>query len=256
VSVDVTREGGVATVTLNRPDKLNALTDEMYERLIALFAEIAADDSVRAVVVTGTGRAFCSGSDVARMEKRDLRAARARLQLRHRMIRNLVAIEKPVIAAVRGAAVGIGSSLALACDLIVASETARFAQVFKNIGLVPDGGAVFFLTQYLGIGRAKELVFTARSLPAREALEWGMVARVVPDGELESAAAALGAEMAGSATYALGLAKKMMQGMYSPTLEALLEIESLSQGLARLTDDHQEGVAAFREKRSARFSGR
>jgi 2-(1,2-epoxy-1,2-dihydrophenyl)acetyl-CoA isomerase len=256
MNVDCARDGAVATVTLNRPDKLNALTEEMYGRLIEVFAELARDDSVRAVILTGAGRGFCSGSDVTGMATRDIPHARARLQVRHRMILNLAAIEKPVIAAVRGPVAGIGFSIALGCDLIVASETARFAQLFRNIGLVPDGGSVFFLAQRLGIGRAKELVYTARNLPAQEAREWGLVARVVPDGELEAAARTLAAEMADSATYALGLAKRMLQGMTVPTLEMLLETESLSQGIARLTDDHHEGVAAFKEKRKAVFKGK
>lgn len=257
MSVELAKRDGVATVTLNRPDKLNALTDEMYARLIAIFAELAGDASVRAVIVTAAGRGFCSGSDVGGMLKTDMVEGRRRLQQRHhRMIQSIAYLEKPVIAAVRGPVAGIGFSIALACDLIVASETARFSQIFKNIGLIPDGGSVFFLTQYLGIARAKELVYTARMLPAAEAHEWGLVTRVTPDAELESAALALAEDLAGSATYALGLAKKMFQTMYVPTLETLLETESLSQTLARLTEDHREGVTAFRDKRKPKFTGR
>jgi len=221
-----------------------------------IFADLASDDAVRAVVVTGAGRAFCSGSDVSGMEKTDPVSNRTRMKLRHRMIQNLVNIEKPVIAAVNGACVGIGFSIALACDLIVAAESARFSQVFKKIGLVPDGGSIFFLVQHLGLARAKELVYTARMLPAQEAHDWGIVSKVVPDRELSAAAHAFAQELADSATYALGLAKKMFQSMYTPTLEALLETELLTQALARLSDDHKEGVTAFREKRGARFRGR
>lgn len=256
MSVLIERHDGIATVTLNRPEKLNALNEEMYAQLTDGFDALAADDTVRAVIVTGTGRGFCSGSDVGGMLKSDLVSGRVRLQRRHRMIRNLVNIEKPVIAAVRGPAAGIGFSIALACDIIVAAESAKFSQIFKNIGLIPDGGAVYFLTQRLGIARAKELVYSARMLPAREALEWGLVSRVVPEDQLGTAARALAAEFANSATYALALAKKMFESMYTPSLEALLEMESLSQGLARLTEDHREGVTAFREKRMAIFTGR
>lgn len=255
MSVIIGQCDGVATVTLNRPEKLNALNEEMYSQLTEGFAALAADDAVRAVIVTGAGRGFCSGSDVGGMLQSDLKSGRARLQRRHRMIRNLVNIEKPVIAAVRGPVAGIGFSIALACDLIIAAESAKFSQIFKNIGLIPDGGAVYFLTQRLGIARAKELVYTARMLPAQEALEWGIASRVVPDDQLEAAARAMAAEFAGSATHALALAKKMFESMYVPTLEALLETESLSQGLARLTEDHREGVTAFREKRRAAFQG-
>lgn len=256
MSVLIEQRDGIATITLNRPDKLNALNEEMYSQLTEGFAAIAADDAVRAVIITGAGRGFCSGSDVGGMLQSDLLSGRARLQRRHRMIRNLVNIEKPVIAAVRGPVAGIGFSVALACDLIVAAEDAKFSQIFKKIGLIPDGGAIYFLTQRLGIARAKELVYTARMLPAQEALEWGVVNRVVADDQLEDAARALAAEFANSATYALALAKKMFESMYTPSLEALLEMESLSQGLARLTEDHREGVTAFREKRKALFKGR
>ena len=256
MSILIERRDGIAMVTLNRPEKLNALNEEMYTQLTEGFDVLAADDTVRAVIVTGAGRGFCSGSDVGGMLKSDLVSGRARLQRRHRMIRNLVNIEKPVIAAVRGPVAGIGFSMALACDLIVAAESAKFSQIFKNIGLIPDGGAVYFLTQRLGIARAKELVYTARMLPAREALAWGVVSRVVTDDQLDETAHALAAEFAGSATHALALAKKMFQSMYTPSLEALLEVESLSQGLARLTEDHREGVTAFREKRRAHFTGR
>ena len=249
-------ENGVATITLDRPDKMNALSEAMYADMSRIFADLASDDAVRAVVVTGAGRAFCSGSDVSGMEKTDPVSNRTRMKLRHRMIQNLVNIEKPVIAAVNGACVGIGFSIALACDLIVAAESARFSQVFKKIGLVPDGGSIFFLVQHLGLARAKELVYTARMLPAQEAHEWGIVSKVVPDGELSAAAHTFAQELADSATYALGLAKKMFQSMYTPTLEALLETELLTQALARLSDDHKEGVTAFREKRGARFRGR
>lgn len=256
MSIDFARDGAIATVTLNRPDKLNALTDEMYKRLTELFGELALDDTVRAVIVTGAGRAFCSGSDVTSMGKTDLVSGRARMQIRHRMITALTAIEKPVIAAVRGATVGIGFSIAMACDLIVASDNTKFSQIFKRIGLVPDGGSIFFLTQRLGIARAKELVFTGRMLPAQEALDWGLINRVVPDAELEASARQMAGEMAESATHALALAKKMFEAMYVPALEAQLEIENLSQTVAKLTDDHREGLTAFRDKRPARFTGR
>ena len=246
----------VATVTLDRPEKMNALSEEMYVELTRVFAELQTDDNVRAVIVTGAGKAFCSGSDVGGMHNVDMISARERMKRRHRMIQNLVNLEKPVIAAVNGACVGIGFSIALACDLIVAGESARFSQIFKKIGLVPDGGSIFFLVQHLGIARAKELVYTARMLPAPEAHEWGFVTKVVPDAELLAETQAFARELADSATYALGLAKKMFQSMYTPSLEALLETEIMSSTIARLTDDHREGIAAFAEKRKPSFKGR
>jgi 2-(1,2-epoxy-1,2-dihydrophenyl)acetyl-CoA isomerase len=246
----------VATVTLDRPEKMNALSEEMYVELTRVFGELQTDDRVRAVVLTGAGKAFCSGSDVSAMHNVDMISARERMKRRHRMIVNLVNLEKPVLAAVNGACVGIGFSIALACDLIVAGESARFSQIFKRIGLVPDGGSIFFLVQHLGIARAKELVYTARMLPAAEAQEWGFVTKIVPDAELLGATQAFAQELADSATYALGIAKKMFQSMYTPSLEALLETEIMSSTIARLTEDHKEGITAFAEKRKPNFKGR
>jgi len=254
--VEVRQDGNVAIVTLNRPDKLNAMTDEMYARMTELFTGFQTDGSVRAVIISGAGRAFCSGSDVTSMVNTNLVAGRARMQTRHAMINAIANLEKPVIAAVRGVAVGIGFSIAMACDLIITSDNAKFSQIFKKIGLIPDGGSIYFLTQRIGIARAKELVYTARMLPAEEAREWGITNRVVPDAALESNALALAQELAGSATFALALAKKMFQAMYVPTLETHLEQENLCQGTAKLTEDHIEGVAAFKEKRAAVFKGR
>jgi len=237
-------------------DKLNALSADMYDGLADAFAALNRDDGTRAVILTGAGRAFCAGGDVGSMGGHDIVAGRKRSQGHHRAIINLHQLEKPVIAAVRGPAAGIGASRALASDLIVASETAYLLMAFKNVGIPPDGGAVYFLTQHLGIARAKELVEPARRLPAHEARELGNVMKVVPDDRLESEVRALAADIAGSATYALTLAKRMFHSMYAPTLEQLLEMEILAVCGARLTHDHKEGVAAFREKRKPRFQGR
>jgi len=256
MNVRLDQEGAVATLTLDRPDKLNAMADPMWDALYAHLGTIAQDESVRAVILTGAGRAFCSGGDVGGMARSDIVSGRARSQRRHRAISALHHMEKPVIAAVRGAVYGIGNALALACDLVIASETARFAMVFKKVGVVPDGGAIFFLTRQLGIARAKDLVYTARPVAASEALEIGLVTRIVRDEALETEARAAALELAQSATYALALAKKMFHAMAVPTLEMLLEMETLASGLTRLTHDHKEGVAAFKEKRPPRFLGR
>jgi 2-(1,2-epoxy-1,2-dihydrophenyl)acetyl-CoA isomerase len=256
MDIQITRDNGIATVLLNRPDKLNALSGEMYHELADCFEQLGADDAVRAVVLTGSGRAFCAGGDVSSMGNYDVVSGRKRSRGHHRTIINLHNLEKPVIAAVRGPAAGIGASLALASDLIIASDTAYLLMAFKNVGIPPDGGAVFFLTQYVGVARAKELVYTARKLPAQEAREMGIVMKVVPDDKLESEAQALARELASSATYSLTLAKNMFQSMYTPTLEQLLEMEILAVCGARLTHDHKEGIAAFKEKRKPRFTGR
>ncbi len=256
MNVTLEKLGPIAVLTLDRPDKLNAMADPMWDALYAHLGTIAQDDSVRAVILTGAGRAFCSGGDVGGMARSDIVSGRARSQRRHRAISALYQLEKPVIAAVRGAVYGIGNALALACDLVIASDTARFSMVFKKVGLVPDGGAIFFLTRQLGIARAKELVYTARPVSAAEALEIGLVTRIVRDEALETDARAAALELAQSATYALALAKKMFHAMAVPTLETLLEMETLASGLTRLTHDHKEGVAAFKEKRPPRFLGR
>lgn len=256
MNVRFEKDGSIATLTLDRPERLNAMADPMWDALYEHLGKIAADDEIRAVILTGAGRAFCSGGDVTGMGKSDIVSGRKRSQRRHRAVQALYSLEKPVIAAVRGPIYGIGNALALACDLIVASETAKFSMAFKKVGVVPDGGAIFFLTQYLGIARAKDLVYTARVVPADEALKLGLVMRIVPDDRLDGEARALAREMAESATYALALAKKMFHSMYVPTLEQLLEMETLATGAARLTHDHKEGVEAFKEKRPPRFLGK
>ena len=205
MNVRFEREGAIAVLTLDRPDRLNAMADPMWDALYGHLGEIAADDAVRAVILTGAGRGFCSGGDVTGMAKSDIVSGRVRSKKRHRTIQALHTLEKPVIAAVRGPIYGIGNALALACDLVVASDTAKFSMAFKKVGIVPDGGAIFFLTQYLGIARAKDLVYTARVVPAPEALELGLVMRVVPDDRLDTEVRALAKEMAESATYALAL---------------------------------------------------
>jgi 2-(1,2-epoxy-1,2-dihydrophenyl)acetyl-CoA isomerase len=256
MTVRLDKREGIATLTLDRQDKLNAMSDEMWALLGQHLQALAEDDEVRAVILTGAGRAFSSGGDITNMAKSDIVSGRRRSHTRHRVVLALHNLEKPVIAAVRGPCFGIANGLALACDLVVASETATFSMAFKRVGVVPDGGAIFFLTQYLGIARAKELVFSARRVGAAEAKEMGLVVKVVPDADLEREALALARELADSATYALALAKKMFQSMYVPTLEMLLDLEKLASGVARLTADHKEGVQAFLEKRPARFQGR
>lgn len=254
--VDLKIEGAVAKVILNRPERLNALTWEMRQQLREHFSELRFNDAVRAIIVTGEGRAFCTGADVGGMERKDLRGEREKLQQgSHSYIRVMAAIEKPMIAAVRGPTVGIGWSIAMACDLIVASETARFSQIFRRIGLAPDGGAIWFLTKRVGLQRAKELVFTGRFIEAAEALDWGLINSVVPDDQLMEKAEELAADLASGPTFAFGMAKKMF-AMANSTYEDFLDVESLVQPQLGQTSDHREGVAAFKEKRKPNFSGR
>jgi 2-(1,2-epoxy-1,2-dihydrophenyl)acetyl-CoA isomerase len=257
MSVELIIEGAVAKVVLNRPEKLNALTREMRVQLREHFERLRFDDAIRAILVTGEGRAFCTGADVGGMQRNGLRAERERLQGNsHAFLRVMHAIEKPIVAAVRGPTVGIGWSIALACDLIVASETARFSQIFRRIGLAPDGGAIWFLTRRIGMAKAKELVFTARFVEAPEALSLGLVNEVVPDDQLMARADALAADLASGPTFAFGLAKKLFHMASSPSYEDFLDMEAFVQPQLDQTEDHREGVAAFKEKRQPKFVGR
>ena len=259
MSVDLTIEGAVAKVVLNRPEKLNALSVEMRESLCDYFARLRFDDAVRVVVVTGAGRGFCSGADVDRMagQPHDLRADRERMQRGgHTFIRALHAIEKPVIAAVRGPAVGIGWSIALACDLVVASKTARFSQIFRRIGLAPDGGAIWFLTRRLGMAKAKELVFFGDELSATDAERLGLVNKVVPAAELEATLTAWARRLADGPTFAIGLSKRLLNRSLQADMDTLFAEEAFSQALAANSDDMREGIRSFMEKRPPAFKGR
>ncbi|MGE4238876.1 enoyl-CoA hydratase/isomerase family protein [Ramlibacter sp.] len=247
---------GVAVVTLARPERLNALLFEMREALGTHFEEADRDERVRCVLLQAEGKAFCAGGDVGRIAEDTPETNREVMKRSHRMIRNLAAVRKPVVAAVRGACAGMGWSLALAADVVVASDTAKFAQVFRNIGLVPDGGAVWFLTQYLGTLRAKELVFSARRIDAAEAHSLGLVTRVVPDAELDAIARQTARDLAQGPTRALGAAKKMFRFMHQPDLVEFLELEAAEQMAAIRGYDHREGVTAFLEKRPPKFEGR
>ncbi len=254
MEIEYKAEDGVGIVTINRPERKNALTLEMRDEMNAHFLRLSFDKSIRAVLLTSTGDAFCSGADVGKMEQGDVMAGRMRLERSHRLIRALYHMDKPVIAAVRGPAVGIGWSLALACDLIVAGESARFAQVFKKVGLAPDGASAYFLAQRVGLPRAKELAFTARFVKAAEALTLGLVNRVVPDAEIDGAALSLAKEIADGPTTANAFTKRMFNFAVAPSLDQFLELELLAQVQLFQTDDHHEGVAAFKEKRPAKFA--
>ncbi|SDR64382.1 2-(1,2-epoxy-1,2-dihydrophenyl)acetyl-CoA isomerase [Rhizobiales bacterium GAS113] len=246
---------GVATVTFNRPQAMNATTDELYRELAALIREIGDDENIGCVVLTGAGRGFCAGADVKTMNPDMKLLARRK---RHRWIladvlRPLVMLEKPVIAAVNGAAVGAGFNIALAADIIIASEAAVFSQIFTRLGLVPDLGGLHLLTRVVGLNKAKELCFTARKVGAAEALALGFVNRVVPADRLLPEARALATEIAAGPPTALAMIKSLLNKSSNSTLEQMLEYESYAQTLAYTTPEHREGVAAFREKRAPNF---
>ncbi|MFY0634961.1 MAG: enoyl-CoA hydratase/isomerase family protein [Vannielia sp.] len=255
--IEYSREGAIARITLNRPERKNALAGEMRVELRHAFDRANEDDEVRVVVLDATGETFCAGADVDKIQKRDPKGSRNNLQWNgHRLIRAIYTTEKPVIASVQGACVGLGLSMAMAADFIIAAEDARFSCIFARRGLAPDTGAVFFLTRLLGQAKARELVYSTRFFSAPEAADFGMVNRVVPATELAEATRAFAQEYAEAPTYAIAMAKKMFQMAQSPSLDSFLELEALTQPGVHQTHDFNEGVTAFREKREAKFTGR
>jgi 2-(1,2-epoxy-1,2-dihydrophenyl)acetyl-CoA isomerase len=253
--VETHREGAFFTITLNRPEVLNAFNDAMHHALDAALVEALSPD-IRAVVLTGAGRGFCVGQDLTefRQAPGDIGA-----RLRERYHPNLLAIrrlDKPVIAAVNGAAAGAGLSFACACDLRIAAESASFVPAFINVGLVPDSGGTYFVTRLLGPARAFEWLASGRRLGAGDAQAWGLVSEVVEDSGLAARATALAAEWAVRPTLAVAMTKGLIDQAVTSSLEDQLEREAELQTRATKSEDFREGVAAFLEKRPAEFQGR
>jgi 2-(1,2-epoxy-1,2-dihydrophenyl)acetyl-CoA isomerase len=249
-------DGPVATLTLDRPEALNALTVGVKVALREALESIAADRAVRVVILTGAGRAFCAGQDLAEREQPD--AAPLDVELRERynpIIRALRSMGQPVIAAVNGVAAGAGASLAFACDLRIAAADARFVLAFGRIGLVPDSGATWFLPRLVGAARAAEMAIIGDPLSAEDALRFGLVSRVVPTEVLLTEARAMADRIAAGAPLAMALTKGAFEHAETIDLESALEGEAKLQGIAGASADHAEGLAAFREKRTPRFTG-
>jgi 2-(1,2-epoxy-1,2-dihydrophenyl)acetyl-CoA isomerase len=249
-------DGPVATITIDRPEALNALTVPVKVALREALESLAVDRAVRAVILTGAGRAFCAGQDLAERDQPD--AAPLEVEVRERynpIIRALRSMGQPVIAAVNGVAAGAGASLAIACDLRIAAEEARFVLAFGRIGLVPDSGATWFLPRLVGPAKAAELALVGDPIDAAEALRIGLVSRVVPSDQLASEARALAERLAAGAPLALSLTKGALERALTIDLDEALEGEAKLQGIAGASADHAEGLAAFRDKRSPRFSG-
>ena len=252
--VEVTRDGAVQTITLNRPEVLNALNRALHAALHAALKE-ARDPDVRAVVVTGAGRGFCAGQDLT--EFRDTADVGDSLRATyHPNVLAIRALEKPVIAAVNGACAGAGLSLACACDVRIASDAASFVPGFIGIGLVPDAGGTYFIHRLLGASRAFEWMSSNRRLSAAEAQAWGLVSEVVAADALAARAAELAAMYAALPTRGIGMTKRLFDHAGTATLEEQLELEAQLQTAATQTEDFREGVTAFLEKRPPSFSGR
>jgi 2-(1,2-epoxy-1,2-dihydrophenyl)acetyl-CoA isomerase len=260
-TVDLRIENGVAEITLNRPDRLNAWNAQFGDELREALLTDAADPSVRSVLITGAGRGFSSGADLKEMLEQGASGegipdVGEMLRTRyHPIIKGIRELPKPVVAAVNGPAVGIGCSLALACDLIWAAESAVFGLAFVNIGLVPDGGSTFLVPVAAGKARALEMALLGDPLPADRALEWGLINRVVPDGQLLPEARALAQSLAQGPTRSYANSKRALNNSFLKIMDEQLDLEADIQGEMVKTSDFIEGVSAFVEKREARFTG-
>lgn len=254
----VTTDGALRVITLNRPDKLNAFTEEMHIAFRAALAAARDDAACRAVLLTGAGRGFCAGQDLgdrdpAKGDVPDLgETLRNFFNPNIRLIRDM---PKPTIAAVNGAAAGAGANIALACDIVLAARSAKFLQAFARIGLIPDAGGSWALTRLVGPARARALAMLAEPLPAETAAEWGLIWKAVDDDDLMAEARDLASKLANGPTTGLTLTKQAIQAATENTLEEQLELEAELQSRAGATNDYREGVTAFLEKRPPHFTG-
>ncbi|HEX2025459.1 MAG TPA: enoyl-CoA hydratase-related protein [Actinomycetota bacterium] len=259
--IEVSRDGPVARITLNRPDKLNALTHRMSDELVDAFTEAARDPEVRALILTGAGRGFTAGQDLSEFDRAYRAGDRPDIESHlvrsyHRLIPVVVSTPKPVIAAVNGVAAGAGVSLAAACDVRIASEEARFLQAFVKIGLIPDSGGTWLLPRIVGYATALELSITGEQIDARRALEIRLVSRVVAADRLDAEVAEYASRLAALPTAAIAETKALMRAALGSDLDSALAREAEAQGRMGRTEDHLEGVLAFAEKREPRFTGR
>ena len=256
----VKRDGAVLTITMNRPEVLNAFNDIMLAELTEAVEAAARDEAVRCVVLTGAGRAFGSGQDVHSFVERRSSGAVGKvsehLQKYHRVVHAIREMPKPVIAAVRGVAAGISCNIALACDLRIASDDARFIEAFARIGLVPDGGGAYFLSRLVGVGKALELSMLADEVTGPEAERIGLVNRCVPLEEFEEATQAFAQSLASGPTRAYALIKKLVYTSAESDLQTSMRLEGELQDIAFETEDHQNAVVAFMQKRKPAYKGR
>ena len=248
------REAAWACVTLNRPERLNAFNKAMHRALFDALTALAADETCRAVLLTGAGRGFCAGQDLSDVDGDDL----GDLLERHYnpLVRLIRGMAKPVVCAVNGTAAGAGANLAFACDIVLAARSAKFLQAFAKIGLVPDSGGTWFLPRLVGDARARALMLLAEPVGADKAEAWGMIWRAVDDADLMTEARTLTAHLAGMPTQGLALTKQALTLSAANSLDAQLDLERDSQRQAGLTPDYREGVAAFMDKRAPHFTGR
>jgi 2-(1,2-epoxy-1,2-dihydrophenyl)acetyl-CoA isomerase len=259
-AIIVERDGGVTKITLNRPSKLNAFNEQMHGELRAALDEAAREEAVRCVLLTGAGRGFCAGQDLADRATApdagppDLGSTLERFY--NPLIRRLHLLPKPIVCAVNGVAAGAGANLALACDVVLAARAAVFIQAFSKIGLIPDSGGTFVLPRLVGQARAMALALLGDKVPAEQAEQWGMIWRCVDDEALMPEAEKLAAHLAAQPTRALALTKRALRVSWTNGLDEQLNLERDLQREAGVTEDYREGVAAFMEKRQPQFKGR
>jgi enoyl-CoA hydratase/carnithine racemase len=259
-NIILTKEDGSAWITLNRPEKLNALVGKMREELFAALDEAAEDETVRTIVITGAGRGFCAGGDIDFMAElranKDIEGFRKLLESGRRIVSRIRSIEKPVVAMINGPAAGAGLNLALACDIRITSETAKFSQAFTKIGLHPDWGGTFFLPRLVGTALACEMIFTGDVITARDALRIGLVNQVVPAEDLYAITREMAAKMAARPPRAIALAKRAIYQGVEKDLTAMLDYEMEAQADCFGSEDAAEGIRAFLERREPKFTGR
>jgi 2-(1,2-epoxy-1,2-dihydrophenyl)acetyl-CoA isomerase len=256
----VSRDAGVLSLTLNRPDKLNAFNPEMHKLLREALEEARDEAAVRSVLLTGSGRGFCAGQDLS---ERNLSADAAPIDLSvslgsnyNPLVRRLRALPKPVVCAVNGVAAGAGANIALACDIVLAARSASFVQSFSKLGLVPDSGGTYFLPRLVGSARAIGLALLADRLSAEEAERWGLIWRAVDDARLMEEAAAIARALAAGPTKGYGLIKKALHASAGNSLDAQLDLERDLQREAGFSEDYREGVGAFMQKRTPQYKGK
>lgn len=255
-SIELSIDQGIARIFLNRPETLNAFTREMSTRLLEAL-ERCANEDVRVVIISGRGRGFCSGQDLA--EVKELGIAMMETQLSdyyNPIVQAINYLKKPVIAAVNGVAAGAGANIALNCDIVVASESASFVQAFSKIGLIPDSGGTYVLPRLIGMQKAKAIMFTGEKISAKDAEAWGMIYKTVAADSFESEVEKLAQQLREMPTKALGLIKQALAGSVRNDLESQLELEDRLQQEAANSEDFKEGVAAFLEGRKPEFKGK
>ena len=247
----------VAMVRMNRAESINALEYELRVDLVNCLQTLSKDDNIRVVILIGSDKAFCAGGDLREL-RHQMKIDQARKYVLHvsRVILAIHNIEKPVIAAVNGAAMGAGFSIVMACDLVVASETARFSQSFVHVGLIPDLGGTYFTPRMFGLQKAKEFAFTGKILGSNEMARLGLINKIVPPEELENKAIELAHQIAEGPPLAFGLTKKLLNQSWNSNLNQMLELEAQYQAACMQSEDHMEGIRAFYEKRKPKFKGK